>query len=58
VVIGLVEIGPRATVWPTAVLRSDVGRIVVGAFSSIQDGTVIHATVEDDPPRAQASPSA
>ena len=43
VVIGDVTIGPEATVWPQAVLRGDFGRIVIGARSSVQDGTVIHA---------------
>ncbi len=42
-VIGHVTIGPDSTVWPGAVLRGDYGAIVVGARSSIQDGTVIHA---------------
>jgi carbonic anhydrase/acetyltransferase-like protein (isoleucine patch superfamily) len=42
--IGDVEIGPGASVWPGAVLRGDDGPIVVGANSSIQDGTIIHAT--------------
>ena len=45
-VIGDVEIGPEATVWPNAVLRGDYGRIVVGARTSVQDGTVVHATHE------------
>lgn len=44
VVIGDVTIGPEASVWPTAVLRGDSGRIVVGARTSIQDGTVVHCT--------------
>ncbi len=43
VVIGDVTIGPEATVWPKAVLRGDYGTISVGARSSVQDGTVIHA---------------
>lgn len=43
VVIGAVEIGPESSVWPGAVLRGDYGTITVGARSSIQDGTVIHA---------------
>ena len=43
-VIGLVEIGPEATIWAGAVLRGDYGRIVVGARTSVQDGTVVHAT--------------
>ncbi len=42
-VIGNVTLGPDATVWPHAVLRGDYGSIVVGARTSIQDGTVIHA---------------
>ncbi|HVC70452.1 MAG TPA: gamma carbonic anhydrase family protein [Acidimicrobiales bacterium] len=43
VVIGDVTLGPAATVWPGAVLRGDYGRISVGARTSIQDGTVVHA---------------
>jgi carbonic anhydrase/acetyltransferase-like protein (isoleucine patch superfamily) len=43
VVIGDVVLGPDTTVWPTAVLRGDYGLISVGARSSIQDGSVIHA---------------
>ncbi len=43
VVIGDVTIGPESTIWPSAVLRGDYGAIVVGARTSIQDGTVIHA---------------
>ncbi len=44
VIIGDVIIGPESTVWPTAVLRGDHGSIVVGARTSIQDGTVVHCT--------------
>jgi carbonic anhydrase/acetyltransferase-like protein (isoleucine patch superfamily) len=43
-VIGDVHLGPDTTVWPHAVLRGDYGRITVGARTSIQDGSVIHAT--------------
>jgi carbonic anhydrase/acetyltransferase-like protein (isoleucine patch superfamily) len=43
-VIGAVTIGPESTVWPGAVLRGDYGEIIIGARTSIQDGTVIHAT--------------
>lgn len=43
VVIGDVTIGPESSVWPGAVLRGDHGTITVGAGTSIQDGTVIHA---------------
>jgi carbonic anhydrase/acetyltransferase-like protein (isoleucine patch superfamily) len=44
VIIGDVTIGPESTVWPSAVLRGDAGSIVVGARTSIQDGTVVHCT--------------
>jgi len=46
VVIGQVVIGEDATIWPGAVLRGDYGRIEVGARTSVQDGTVVHATAE------------
>ncbi len=46
VVIGDVVIGDEASVWPRAVLRGDHGRIVVGARTSVQDGTVLHTTSE------------
>ena len=40
--IGDVEIGPGASVWYNCVLRADLNRIVVGARSNVQDGSVIH----------------
>jgi carbonic anhydrase/acetyltransferase-like protein (isoleucine patch superfamily) len=43
-VIGNVTIGPDSTIWPQAVLRGDYGSITIGARTSIQDGSVIHAT--------------
>lgn len=43
-VIGDVELGEDASVWPGAVLRGDVHRIRVGARTNIQDGTVVHVT--------------
>ncbi|MCZ7531140.1 MAG: gamma carbonic anhydrase family protein [Acidimicrobiia bacterium] len=43
-VIGDVRIGAKSSVWPQAVLRGDYGRIEVGERTSIQDGSVIHAT--------------
>jgi len=41
-IIGDVEIGPEASVWYNCVIRADVSRVVIGARSNIQDGTVIH----------------
>lgn len=46
VVIGNVELGPEASVWPYAVLRGDDGLISVGARSNVQDAAVIHCTPE------------
>ncbi|HUY67192.1 MAG TPA: gamma carbonic anhydrase family protein [Acidimicrobiales bacterium] len=43
VVIGDVTVGPESSVWPTTVLRGDFGTITIGARTSVQDGTVIHA---------------
>lgn len=44
VVIGRVEIGADASLWPTAVARGDVNFIRIGARSNIQDGSVLHVT--------------
>jgi carbonic anhydrase/acetyltransferase-like protein (isoleucine patch superfamily) len=46
VVIGAVRIGAHASIWPTAVLRADYGRIQIGELTSIQDGTIVHTTAE------------
>jgi carbonic anhydrase/acetyltransferase-like protein (isoleucine patch superfamily) len=43
VVIGDVTLGAESSVWPSAVLRGDYGTITIGAGSSIQDGSVVHA---------------
>ena len=53
VVIGKVHIGSQASVWPGAVLRGDYGEIFVGARTSVQDGTVVHA-IPDPPTRIGA----
>jgi carbonic anhydrase/acetyltransferase-like protein (isoleucine patch superfamily) len=45
-VIGQVSIGAEATIWPGVVLRGDYGRVEIGARTSVQDGTVVHATHE------------
>lgn len=46
VIIGDVSVGPEASIWPCAVLRGDFGRIEIGVRTSVQDGTVVHATKE------------
>src|SRR5688572_33025564 len=44
VVIGAVEIGDDASVWPGAVIRGDVNSIRIGARSNLQDLCVVHVT--------------
>ncbi|WP_226017614.1 gamma carbonic anhydrase family protein [Novosphingobium sp. FKTRR1] len=46
-IIGDVEIGAEASIWYNCVLRADVNRIVIGARTNIQDGTVIHCDSPD-----------
>lgn len=47
-IIGKVDIGAEASIWPQAVLRGDHGWIRVGARTSIQDGSVLHVTAEHE----------
>ncbi len=42
-VVGDVEIGEHCTVFPGAVVRGDMGKIVIGARTNVQDNAVIHA---------------
>jgi carbonic anhydrase/acetyltransferase-like protein (isoleucine patch superfamily) len=42
VVVGDVTLGPRVSVWATAVVRGDSAPIVIGADSNVQDGTIVH----------------
>ncbi len=44
VVIGDVEIGVDSSIWPMVAIRGDVNFIRIGARTSIQDGSVIHAS--------------
>ncbi len=44
VVIGDVEIGSQASIWPLTVVRGDIHFIRIGARSNIQDGSVLHVT--------------
>ena len=51
VVIGNVEIGPQASIWPLCVVRGDIQAIRIGARTNVQDGSVIH--VSHDGPHAK-----
>jgi carbonic anhydrase/acetyltransferase-like protein (isoleucine patch superfamily) len=55
-IIGDVEIGPDASVWYNCVIRADVNRIVIGARSNIQDGSVVHCD-SPKPKRPQGFPT-
>lgn len=41
-IIGDVTIGPEASIWYNCVLRGDSNRIVIGARTNIQDGSIVH----------------
>ncbi|MEM9936521.1 MAG: gamma carbonic anhydrase family protein [Bacteroidota bacterium] len=43
-VIGEVSIGSRSSVWYQAVIRGDVGALVIGEETNVQDGAVIHCS--------------
>ena len=42
-VVGDVEIGEHSSVWPGAVLRADTGKVVVGKYTAIEDGVIVHS---------------
>lgn len=42
-VIGQVDLAEHVSVWYQAVLRGDRERIIIGAGTNLQDGTVVHA---------------
>ncbi len=46
VIIGDVQLGSQASVWPGAVLRGDGGSIRIGERTSVQDNAVLHTTPE------------
>jgi carbonic anhydrase/acetyltransferase-like protein (isoleucine patch superfamily) len=54
-IIGDVEIGPDSSIWYNCVLRGDINRIVIGARTNVQDGTIIH--VEGSATRTAGSPT-
>ena len=48
-VIGDVTLGNHASVWPCATVRGDVHYIRIGAYSNIQDNSVVHVMAPDFP---------
>jgi gamma-carbonic anhydrase len=41
-IIGDVTIGAQASIWYNCVIRAEVNRVVIGARSNIQDGSIVH----------------
>jgi gamma-carbonic anhydrase len=41
-IVGDVTIGPLSSIWYNCVIRAEVSRIVIGARSNIQDGSIVH----------------
>jgi carbonic anhydrase/acetyltransferase-like protein (isoleucine patch superfamily) len=44
VLIGDITIDEDASIWPLVAARGDVNKIVIGARTNIQDGSVLHVT--------------
>ncbi len=44
--IGDVELGEDASLWPGVVVRGDVNFIRIGARTNVQDGSIVHVTHE------------
>lgn len=45
-VIGDVEIGEGSSVWPGAVVRGDMGKIIIGKHTNIQDNSAVHGDAD------------
>ena len=48
-VIGRVSLGDHVSIWPCATVRGDEHTITIGAYTNIQDNTVIHIQGPDFP---------
>lgn len=44
VVIGDVTLAEDVSIWPLVAIRGDVNRVIIGARTNIQDGSVLHVT--------------
>lgn len=44
VLVGDIELGEDASIWPLVAARGDVNHIRIGARTNVQDGTVLHVT--------------
>ncbi len=46
VLLGAATLGEETSLWYAAIVRADINRIIIGAQSNVQDGSVLH--VSDD----------
>ncbi len=44
IVLGAAIVGDEASVWFNSVIRADINRIIIGAQSNVQDGSVLHVS--------------
>jgi carbonic anhydrase/acetyltransferase-like protein (isoleucine patch superfamily) len=48
-IVGDVEIGEDASIWPGAVIRGDFGKIRIGRNTAVEDNCVLHCGSPDNP---------
>ncbi|MDD3370593.1 MAG: gamma carbonic anhydrase family protein [Alphaproteobacteria bacterium] len=53
VIVGDVEIGAESSVWFGCVVRADMNKIRIGARTNVQDGAVIHVSLDKQAALAQ-----
>lgn len=44
ILVGDIQLGEDASIWPLVAARGDVNQIIIGARSNVQDGSVLHVT--------------
>lgn len=45
-VMGDVFLGEGASIWHTAVVRADIEKIIIGDYTNVQDGAILHGDVD------------
>lgn len=48
VIVGDVTLADDVSIWPLVAIRGDVNKVVIGARTNIQDGSVLHVTHSSD----------
>ena len=48
IVIGDVSIKEESSIWPKTVIRGDVQKVMIGARTNIQDGSILHVTSSNE----------